>query len=374
MACQKLLFVFGTRPETIKLFSVIRAALADRDRFDVRVCVSAQHRQMLDTFLQLFGLRPDHDLDVMVAGQTLNGLSAKILDRLDPVLQQEQPDAVIVQGDTTTAMAGALAAFHRGIAVAHVEAGLRTWDLTAPFPEELNRQVIGRIAHWHLAPTQWAADNLAREGMAADRITVTGQTGIDTLLYARDHLLPSFDLAKRFPYLDDKRLLLITGHRRESFGQGFEDLCLAIGDALQRHPDVRAVYPVHLNPNVQAPVQRILGPAVASGRLHLEPPVDYLAFTALLLRAHLVLTDSGGVQEEAPTFGKPVLCTRAVTERPEGVQAGAVRLVGTDRQAIGEGIDELLSDPAAYAQMAGVRNPYGDGHAAGRVLDALAAG
>ena len=374
MARQKLLFVFGTRPETIKLYSVIRAALAQPERFEVKVCVSAQHRQMLDAFLALFGVAPDYDLDVMVPGQTLNGLAAKVLDRLDPVLVAEQPDAVLVQGDTTTAMAGALAAFHRNVKVAHVEAGLRTWDLAAPFPEELNRQVVGRLAHWHLPPTQWAADNLLREGIAADRITVTGQTGIDTLLYARDHLLPQFDIATRFPYLDDKPLLLITGHRRESFGQGFEDLCLAIGDALQRHPNLRAVYPVHLNPNVQAPVQRILGPAVASGRLHLEPPVDYLEFSALLLRAHMVLTDSGGVQEEAPTFGKPVLCTRAVTERPEGVQAGAVQLVGTDRQVIGAALDTLLTDPRAYAKMAEVRNPYGDGQAAGRVLDAIARG
>lgn len=373
MAAPKLLFVFGTRPEIIKLFSVIRAARAD-DRCQVRLCATGQHRQMLDSFMALFGLVPDCDLDVMVAGQTLNGLSARLLERLDAVLADEKPDAVIVQGDTTTAMAGALAAFHRGVPVAHVEAGLRTWDLQAPFPEEFNRQLVGRLARWHLPPTQWAADNLRREGVPEDRIAVTGQTGIDTLLWARDHLLPQFDLAARFPYLDDKPLLLITGHRRESFGAGFEDLCWAIRELVESRPDLRAVYPVHLNPNVQAPVQRILGPAAATGRLHLEPPLDYLAFTALLLRCRLVLTDSGGVQEEAPSLGKPVLCMRAVTERPEGVNAGAVRLVGTDRQAIVAAVSELLDNPEAYRQMAEVRNPYGDGRAAPRVIDAILRG
>jgi len=373
MAARRLLFVFGTRPETIKLVSVIRAARADA-RFDVRVCVTGQHRQMLDTFLSLFDVRPDVDLDVMVPGQTLNAVCARILDRLDAVLAAERPDAVVVQGDTTTAMAGAVAAFHRQVPVAHVEAGLRTWDLSAPYPEELNRQVVGRIARWHLAPTAWAAGNLRREGVAAERIAVTGQTGIDTLLYAVRELLPGFDVAARFPYLDERRLLLITGHRRESFGDGFEQLCLAIRDAIERHADLRAVYPVHLNPNVQAPVQRILGPAVATGRLHLEPPVDYLEFTALIARADVVLTDSGGVQEEAPSLGKPVLCMRTVTERPEGVEAGAVRLVGTDRAAIGAALDALWTDPRAYAAMAAVRNPYGDGGAAPRVIEAIAAG
>lgn len=371
---QKLLFVFGTRPETIKLFPLIQAARAQPDRFVARVCVTGQHRQMLDTFLQLFGIAPDHDLDVMLPGQSLSTVAARVLERLDPVLVQEAPDVVLVQGDTTTAMAGALAAFHRRIAVAHVEAGLRTWDLDAPFPEEMNRQVIGRMAHWHFAPTAWARDNLLKEGVPPGRVWVTGNTGIDAVLHVRQHLLPTVDVTRRFPYLsgDNKRLVLVTGHRRESFGEGFEHLCLALRDLIERHADIRIVYPVHLNPNVQAPVQRLLGPAQATGRLHLEPPVDYLDFAALMDRAYLIVTDSGGVQEEAPSYGKPALCTRSVTERPEGVEAGAVKLVGTDRATIVREADRLLTDPAAYRAMAEVRNPYGDGRASERILDALA--
>jgi UDP-N-acetylglucosamine 2-epimerase (non-hydrolysing) len=370
----KLLFVFGTRPETIKLFPLIRAAQQRPGQFTARVCVTGQHRQMLDTFLDLFALRPDHDLDVMLPGQALSTVAARVLERLDPVLERERPDAVLVQGDTTTAMAGALAAFHRRIPVGHVEAGLRTWDLAAPFPEELNRQVVGRVAAWHFAPTPWARDNLLKEGVAQERIHVTGNTGIDTVAYVRQYLLPNVDLRVRLPFLrDGERLVLVTGHRRESFGTGFEQLCLAIRDVVERHADVRVVYPVHLNPNVQAPVRAILGPAEATGRLHLLPPADYLVFAALLDRCHLVITDSGGVQEEAPSYGKPALCTRSVTERPEGVDAGAVKLVGTDRATIAAAVDELLNDPAAYQRMATVRNPYGDGQASGRILDALAA-
>ena len=371
---KKLLFVFGTRPETIKLFPLIAAAKAQPQRFEVQVCVSGQHRQMLDAFLQLFAISPDVDLDVMQQGQTLSSLAARVLERLDPVLVRLAPDVVLVQGDTTTAMAAALAAFHRQIAVGHVEAGLRTWDLAAPFPEELNRQVVGRIAHYHFAPTAWARDNLLREGVTMERIWVTGNTGIDAVAHVRQHLLPKLNVAERFAFLRaDQRLMLVTGHRRESFGAGFENLCLAIGDAIERHPDLCVVYPVHLNPNVQAPVQRILGPAVATGRLQLLPPVDYLEFAALLNAAYLVLTDSGGVQEEAPSYGKPALCMRSVTERPEGVEAGAVRLVGTDRAAITAAVDLLLTDELAWRKMAEVRNPYGDGQASGRILDALAA-
>jgi UDP-N-acetylglucosamine 2-epimerase len=368
----RLLLVFGTRPETVKMFPVWRAARTHSGAFDARVCVTGQHRQMLDTFLGMFDIRPDHDLDVMVPGQTISHVASRVMAAIDPLLEASPPDAVLVQGDTTTAMAAAIAAFHRGIPVGHVEAGLRTWDLTRPFPEEMNRQVITRVATWHFAPTRWAGDNLLREGVSSNRVVVTGNTVIDALSWVRATLLPGVNLAARFPWLDpSKRLVLVTGHRRESFGAGMESVCLALRDLVERHADVQVVYPVHLNPNVQEPVHRILGPAAADGRIRLEPPVDYLEFVALLDRAHLVITDSGGVQEEAPSFGTPVLCTRDTTERPEGVEAGVVRLVGTDRARIAASADELLDDPVAYARMACVANPYGDGNAAGRILDAL---
>lgn len=369
---QKLLFVFGTRPETVKLSPVIRAARERHDRFDVRICVTGQHRQMLDTFLSLFDIRPDVDLKIMEPGQTLSGVASRVLDRLDPVLEEMRPDWVIVQGDTTTTLSAAMAAFHRRIAVAHVEAGLRTWDLDAPYPEEMNRQLTSRLTSLHLAPTDGAAANLRREGVPDSRILVTGNTVIDALLHARAHLLADVDLEGTCPALrGGRRLVLVTGHRRESFGKGLENLCLAIRELLERHEDVAVVYPVHMNPNVREPVSRILAPAESTGRLQLLAPVDYPTFVALLDRCHLVLTDSGGVQEEAPSLGKPVLCTREVTERPEGVEAGAARLVGTDPRRIGSALDSLLNDQSAYRTMAEVRNPYGDGRAASRILDAL---
>ena len=367
------MFVFGTRPEAIKLFPVIAAANDRRDDFEARVCVTGQHRQMLDTFLDLFHILPHHDLDIMAPDQTLSGIAARVLERLDPVLRQEAPDQVLVQGDTTTTMAAALAAFHRHVPVGHVEAGLRTFDREAPFPEEINRQVTSRVAEHHFAPTSRSRDNLIREGVPEERVLVTGNTVIDALFHVRDKLLHRVRLDEAIPGLDrGRRLVLVTGHRRESFGQGLENLCLALRDLLDRHPDVEVVYPVHLNPHVQDPVGRVLEPAGKTGRLHLVPPVDHLTFVSLLDRCHLVLTDSGGVQEEAPSFGKPVLCTRDVTERPEGVEAGAVRLVGCHRDRIGTNLDELLGDPVAYRAMAEVRNPYGDGRAASRILDALA--
>jgi len=368
---QKLLFVFGTRPETIKLFPVIRAARERPAEFEVRVCVTGQHRQMLDTFLELFGIVPDEDLDIMEPGQDLSQIASRVLERLDPVLERLKPDWTIVQGDTTTTMAASIASFHRHIPIGHVEAGLRTWDMEAPFPEEMNRQVTSRIAALHFAPTDRAAANLQSEGVPSENVIVTGNTVIDALLFARDHLRS--DIHPIYPGLDRKRrLILVTGHRRESFGKGMENVCLAIRDLIERHDDIDVVYPVHLNPNVQLPVEKILGPVRATGRLHLSGPVDYPVFVALLDRCFLVLTDSGGVQEEAPTLGKPVLCTRAATERPEGVDAGAVRLVAADRERIVDGVSELLDDPTAYNAMAEVRNPYGDGKAAGRILDALA--
>jgi UDP-N-acetylglucosamine 2-epimerase (non-hydrolysing) len=369
---KRLLFVLGTRPETIKLFPVIRAARERWQDFEVRVCVTGQHREMVDPFLRLFDVRPDHDLAIMRPDQQLSGVVARVLDGLDVVLQREMPDWVLVQGDTSTAMAAALAAFHRRVPVAHVEAGLRTWDLAAPFPEEMNRQVVGRIASLHLAPTDWSRDNLLREGVPPDRVIVTGNTVVDALYLTRERHAREVDVAKRYPQTKDRRLMLVTGHRRENFGQGFEDFCNAIRRIVEGNPDVAVVYPVHLNPNVREPVNRILGPAVAGGRLVLDEPVDYVTFVALLDAAFLVLTDSGGVQEEAPGFGKPVLVTRDKTERPEGVEAGVVRLVGTDPDRIVAAVEELLRDPAAYGRMSRAVNPYGDGHAAPRVLEALA--
>lgn len=368
-----LLFVFGTRPEAIKLAPVIQAAKLRPQQLSVRVCVTGQHREMLNPYLALFGIVPDIDLAVMRPGQALSGLVARVLEGLDAVLADERVDWLIVQGDTSTAMAAALAAFHRGVAVAHVEAGLRTWNLRAPFPEELNRQVIGRVAALHLAPTAWAAENLRREGVPQERIAVTGNTVIDALLQVRDRHGGTVDLTGQFPCLAGHKLLLVTGHRRESFGQGFEDLCQAIVAALARWPDLCVIYPVHLNPQVQAPVQRILGPAVVSGRLVLAEPVDYVTFVALLDQCWAVLTDSGGVQEEAPGLGKPVLCARETTERPEGVQAGVVKLVGTGPEAILAAIAELHDDPAVYAAMSRPVHPYGDGQAAPRILAAILA-
>lgn len=367
----RLLLVFGTRPETIKLFPVLREARG-RTGVEVKVCVTGQHREMLDTFLSLFQIEPDYDLNVMAPSQTLSYVAASVLSALDRVLMDERPDAVLVQGDTTSAMAAALASFHRNIPVGHVEAGLRTYDLLRPFPEEMNRQVISRIATWHFAPTTWARDNLLREGISRDRVFVTGNTVIDALQWVRVTLLPKRN--NRFPWIDpDKRLILVTGHRRESFGEGLMSVCLALRDIVTMRSDVQVVYPVHLNPNVQGPVRQVLGNRDLGERVLLIEPVDYLDFVALLDRAYLVVTDSGGVQEEAPSFGKPVLCTRETTERPEGVEAGVVKLVGTNRELIVETVTRLLDDRVAYAQMAHVTNPYGDGHAAERILDVLTA-
>lgn len=368
-----LMFVFGTRPETIKLFPVIRAARERPGAFTVCVCVTGQHREMLYPFLESFEIEPDVDLGVMEPGKGLSTTAARVLERLDSVLESRSPDWVIVQGDTTSAMAAALAAFHRKVRVAHVEAGLRTLDLASPFPEEMNRQVVGRIATLHCAPTEWARSNLLAEGVKPGHIVVTGNTVIDALLFARERMARTIDIAARYPAVGGRRLILVTGHRREHFGQGMEDLCHAILSIVERNPDVAVIYPVHLNPAVREPVARILGSAAGEGRLVLEEPVDYATFVALLDASYLVVTDSGGVQEEAPAFGKPVICTRDNTERPEGVAAGVVRLVGTSPDRIGGAVEELLRDGTVYARMSRAVNPYGDGHAAERVLASLSA-
>jgi len=363
----RVLVVFGTRPEAIKLAPVV---LALRQRVPVKVCVTAQHRQMLDQVLHAFAIQPDYDLDLMQANQDLSDVTARALLALRGVLASERPQLVLVQGDTSTTFAAALAAFYAHVGVGHVEAGLRTHDKTRPFPEEINRRLTSSLADWHFAPTAWAEQNLLAEGVAAGRILVTGNTGIDALLTMIDKIESG---AVRVPALSDieariagHRLILVTGHRRESFGEGFERICAALRKIVESHPDVVVVYPVHLNPNVQEPVHRLLG---GSPRLVLIPPLDYVPFVALMRRAEIILTDSGGIQEEAPSLGKPVLVMRETTERPEGVEAGVARLVGTDVRCIVETVSRLLTDRTAYAAMATPMNPYGDGHAAQRIAE-----
>ena len=366
----KVLSVFGTRPEAIKMAPVVEALRRD-DAIVSRVCVTAQHRGMLDQVLEAFSVTPDHDLDLMRPGQDLTDVTARVLTGLREVLATEKPDWVLVHGDTTTAMAAALAAFYARARIGHVEAGLRTGDLTRPFPEEMNRCVVDRIADLMFAPTPRSRDNLLAENLAADRILVTGNTVIDALLQARGRVTSGAAadaMRARFDFLEEgKRTLLVTGHRRESFGEGFERLCRSLARLAERR-DLQIVYPVHLNPNVQEPVNRILGER--SG-VHLIEPQEYLPFVYLMTRADVVLTDSGGVQEEAPSLGKPVLVTREVTERPEAVDAGTVALVGTDADLIVRQVSALLDEPARYAAFARAVNPYGDGAAAGRIAAAL---
>ncbi|MBF0294997.1 MAG: UDP-N-acetylglucosamine 2-epimerase (non-hydrolyzing) [Magnetococcales bacterium] len=371
---KKIMFIFGTRPEAIKMAPVMMAA-ARIAGMQIRCCVTAQHRGMLDQVLALFAIRPDHDLDLMAPGQELPGLTARILTALDGVLRQERPDLVLVHGDTTTTFVAALAAFYARVPVGHVEAGLRTFDLTRPFPEEANRQLTGRLAALHFAPTSGARENLLREGIPEGRIHVTGNTVIDALLHVRDRLPVSHaERLTRFgPELADilassRRLLLVTGHRRENFGQGFVDICRALATIAREEPELSIVYPVHLNPNVIGPVTERLG---GIDNIRLIPPVDYLAFVALLDRSTLVLTDSGGVQEEAPSFGKPTLVMREVTERPEAVAAGTARLVGTDPDRMIAAVLTLLRDATEYHRMASVANPFGDGLASERIAGIL---
>ncbi len=365
----KVLTVFGTRPEAIKLAPVI-ARLRDDPAITPRICVTGQHRQMLDPVLEAFDIVPDRDLALMRPGQGLNALAGRALEALDPVLEAEAPDRVLVHGDTTTALAAALAAFHRGIPVGHVEAGLRTGDLARPWPEEMNRRCIDAFAADLFAPTPGARDNLLAEGLGDRALRVTGNTVIDALGMALARVRAG---AARVPEeLRDiadgaERLLLVTGHRRESFGPGFAGICEGLARLAERQ-DLTIVYPVHLNPQVQGPVEARLS---GHPRVHLVAPLDYLPFVWLMDRADLVLTDSGGVQEEAPALAKPVLVMREVTERPEAVAAGTARLVGTDPARIEAAVARLLDDPAHYARMARAANPYGDGRAAERIHAAL---
>jgi UDP-N-acetylglucosamine 2-epimerase (non-hydrolysing) len=365
---KRILIIFGTRPEAIKLCPLVRQLRTQRDAFAVKVCVTAQHREMLDHALDTFSIAPDYDLDLMLPRQTLSGLTARILTALEPVFDAERPDLVVVQGDTTTTLAGALAAFYHEIPVAHVEAGLRTGDMTQPFPEEMNRVLTSRMAAWHFAPTKRAAEALLREGTAPERIFVTGNTGIDALLYVRDALDSGALPAPHWPWLEpDKHIVLVTSHRRESFGPCFENAMRALA-RLAARADVRIVYPVHRNPNVTGPAHAILA---AFPRVTLLGPLPYVPFVDLMRRCKLIITDSGGIQEEAPSLGKPVLVLRAKTERPEAVEAGAVKLVGSDEDRILAEATRLLDDPAEYARMTSIHNPYGDGHACRRIAQAL---
>lgn len=369
----KTLCVFGTRPEAIKMAPLAKM-LAQDPRFDARVCVTGQHRQMLDQVLQLFEIEPDFDLNIMKPKQDLTDVTTAILTGMKAVLAELKPDVVLVHGDTSTTMAATLAAYYQQIPVAHVEAGLRTGNLYSPWPEEANRKLTGALAAIHFAPTELSRGNLREEGIPDERIAITGNTVIDALkdVLVRIERTPQLrrEIAAKFEFLrDERKVVLVTGHRRESFGGGFERICEALRDTALRHPEIDIVYPVHLNPQVREPVNRVLR---GIANVHLIEPLDYLPFVYLMNRAHIILTDSGGIQEEAPSLGKPVLVMRDTTERPEAVAAGTVRLVGTDRELICAGISELLSDRAAYEAMSFAHNPYGDGLACQRIVAALA--
>ncbi|ESX49022.1 UDP-N-acetylglucosamine 2-epimerase (non-hydrolyzing) [Mesorhizobium sp. C416B] len=368
---RKLLIVFGTRPEALKCFPVARAALA-HPGFTTEICVTGQHREMVDQVIELTGLPVHYDLNIMQPGQTLFDVTSRVLLGMAGVLEKAKPDIVIVQGDTTTAMTAALAAFYKRIPVAHIEAGLRSHNINSPFPEELNRKIAGNIATWHFAPTTEARDNLIAEGKAANTIFVTGNTVIDTLLHFSSEIdadeLMNAKLAARFPFIDPtKKMILVTGHRRENFDGGIQRICTAL-KALSARRDVQIIYPVHPNPNVRSVVDAEIGTVP---NIHLIDPQDYLPFLYLQKQSYLVLTDSGGVQEEAPSLGKPVLVMRENTERPEGIAAGTARLVGTDIEKILANANSLLDDESVYRGMAERHNPYGDGRAATRIVEEL---
>ncbi|KHS78456.1 non-hydrolyzing UDP-N-acetylglucosamine 2-epimerase [Pectobacterium carotovorum] len=368
----KVLTVFGTRPEAIKMAPLVHA-LAQDGAFESRICVTAQHREMLDQVLRLFDITPDYDLDIMRPGQGLSEISCRILSGLEPVMAEFKPDLVLVHGDTTTTLATSLAAFYQRIPVGHVEAGLRTGNLYSPWPEEANRKLTGHLAMYHFAPTENSRQNLLREHLSDRHIFVTGNTVIDALFWVRDRILGDATLRRsldeKYAFLDDnKKLILVTGHRRESFGGGFERICSALADIARRHPEVQIVYPVHLNPNVSEPVNRILS---GIDNVMLIAPQDYLPFVYLMNRSYMILTDSGGIQEEAPSLGKPVLVMRDTTERPEAVEAGTVKLVGTEVTSIVDAVSMLLTDEEAYQAMSRAHNPYGDGQACQRIVDAL---
>ena len=369
---KRVMLVFGTRPEAVKMAPLIGALQADAEAFDTVVCVTGQHRRMLDQVLGVFGITPDYDLNIMRPGQDLYDITARVLTQMRSVLAEARPDIVLVHGDTTTSMAAALAAFYQHIPVGHVEAGLRTHNVLSPWPEEMNRQLTARMARWHFAPTATGRQNLLAEGIDDSRIYVTGNTVIDALRLITTRMGIDYTAEPA------RQLVLVTGHRRENFGSGFVNICQALKTLSERYPDVRFVYPVHPNPQVRSTVNRFfgIGPDVEHaevGNLHFVQPLGYVDFVRLMAQSTLVLTDSGGVQEEAPGLGKPVLVMRDTTERPEAVEAGTVRLVGTDPECIVAEVSRLLDDPEAYRAMSHAVNPYGDGHACERILQVLRA-
>lgn len=367
---KRVLLVFGTRPEAIKMAPLVLKLKENNKDFETKVCVTGQHRQMLDQVLSLFQLTPDYDLNLMKHGQTLSDVTTGVLKGLEQVFGEWLPDVVLVHGDTATTFAASLAAYYHKIKVGHVEAGLRTGDLYSPWPEEANRKLTGVLANYHFAPTQSSYDNLIKENVNPANIVVTGNTVIDALLQVKQKVEQDQALVNQFQqefsFLDvEKKLILVTGHRRENFGQGFLNICKALAGLAKKHTEIQIVYPVHLNPNVQQPVNELLA---GIANIYLITPQDYLPFVYLMNRSYLILTDSGGIQEEAPSLGKPVLVMRDTTERPEAVRAGTVRLVGTDIETIERSVIELLKDPDVYAEMAEAHNPYGYGDACEKII------
>lgn len=370
---KKVLLVFGTRPEAIKMAPLALQLKQQESRFETKVCVTGQHRQMLDQVLELFNLTPDFDLNLMKPGQTLSDITSGVLKGLEVVFAEWAPDVVLVHGDTATTFAASLAAYYHKIAVGHVEAGLRTGDIYSPWPEEANRKLTGALTTYHFAPTQSSYDNLIKENIDPKNITITGNTVIDALLTVKEKVeidqavITQFE--QKFDFLDPtKKLILVTGHRRENFGQGFFNICTALANIAKQYPDVQIIYPVHLNPNVQKPVNELLSDI---SNIYLIAPQDYLPFVYLMNRSYLILTDSGGIQEEAPSLGKPVLVMRDTTERPEAVEAGTVKLVGIDAALIQQSMIELLENTELYETMAAAHNPYGDGTACQQIIRAL---
>lgn len=380
----KVMLVFGTRPEAIKMAPLVKELQKHEDAFQIIVCATGQHRQLLDQVLKLFDIVPDYDLNIMKQGQDLYDVTARVLTGLRDVLQEARPDVVLVHGDTTTSTAAALAAFYQQIPVGHVEAGLRTHNIYSPWPEEMNRQLTGRIATWHFAPTALSRENLLREAVADDQIVVTGNTVIDALYWVVNKIKTDAGLNEELGNMllqvgydvhrldNGRKLVLVTGHRREIFGDGFIHMCTAIRDLTQKYPDVDFVYPMHLNPNVRKPIHEVFGEDLTGlSNMFFIEPLEYLSFVYLMEKAAIVLTDSGGIQEEAPGLGKPVLVMRDTTERPEALAAGTVKLVGTDYAKIVGEVSTLLEDAAAYERMSKAVNPYGDGLACGRIAGLL---
>ena len=381
---KKILLVFGTRPEAIKMAPLVKEFQKYPEDFETVVCVTGQHREMLDQVLHIFDIRPDYDLNIMKQGQDLYDVTARVLTGMRDVLKEVSPDIVLVHGDTTTSTAAALAAFYQQIPVGHVEAGLRTYNIYSPWPEEMNRQITGRIATYHFAPTQLSKSNLLKENVSEDKITVTGNTVIDALYWVVNKIKSDKKLDAELEAIlkdagydvnrlsDGRKLVLITGHRRENFGDGFINMCTAIKDLTQKYPDVDFVYPMHLNPNVRKPIHEVFGEDLSNlGNMFFIEPLEYLSFVYLMEKSDIVLTDSGGIQEEAPGLGKPVLVMRDTTERPEALDAGTVKLVGTDYDKIVNSVSELLDDKKAYEKMSKAVNPYGDGKACGRIMEFL---